>query len=92
MEITEFIQNLVALAFMIAPVIALTQVAKMTGLVPKPFEPLMATVIGVLFSVGLSFVLSLDIGVAVIAGILVGLSAGGLYDYKSLGALIKPSS
>ncbi len=73
-----------ALLALIPIVIGLIQVAKMAGL-PSKYAPIGALILGV---VG-ALILGGPIGVAILSGLIVGLSASGLYS--GVGAVTSPS-
>lgn len=66
------------IAVLVALVIGLTQVFK--GFLPDKFVPLLSLVLGVSLSL---VVFGLGVG-GILTGVMVGLSASGLYDHKTL--------
>jgi len=71
---------LVEVSVIIAVVVALSQVAKMLGLQTK-YIPLLNLTLGILLGV---LFLPFDIKMNVFQGLIIGLSASGLYDHSKI--------
>lgn len=69
MELTQF-------AILVPVVIGIIEVVKLAGL-PSRFAPLLSLVLGVL---GATYLVGGDLAVTVLQGLIVGLSASGLYS------------
>jgi hypothetical protein len=63
------------------PIIA-ALVQALKGYLPSDrYNPLLALVLGVALNVGIAYQLRTDVGLALIVGVVAGLSASGLYSY-----------